>query len=110
MLANKTVNHSQTASCAMKPRSACAVNMATVVRTAPTMVTNITGFFTINRGSSFLNAFPIAGPTMFQSSDEGALCVTFSVIQSKQFSLHHQEVLHNRPQRQRGQRVQGPNQ
>ena len=33
-----------------------AVKMPTVVRTAPTMVTNMTGFLTISRGLSFLNA------------------------------------------------------
>jgi len=31
------------------------------------MVTNMTGFLTIRRGSSFLKASPIAGPAMFQS-------------------------------------------
>ena len=72
-LANSTVNQSQMASCAMKPRSAVAVKMPTVVSAAPTMVTNMTGFLTIRRGSSFLKASPTAGPAIFQSKREGAL-------------------------------------
>ena len=74
-LANKTVNQSQMASWAMKPRSVWAVKIPTVVSTAPTMVTNMTGFLIIRRGSSFLKASPIAGPAMFQSKRDGALCV-----------------------------------
>jgi hypothetical protein len=54
----------------MKPQSVAAVKMPTVVRIAPTMVTNMTGFFTIRRGSSFLNASPIAGPTIFESNND----------------------------------------
>ena len=51
-LAKSTVNQSQIASCATKPRKAgSAVKMPTVVRAAPTMVTNMTGFLTIRRGS-----------------------------------------------------------
>ena len=74
-LANSTVNQSQIASCAMKPRkSGVAVKMPTVVSAAPTMVTNMTGFLIIRRGFSFLNESPIAGPTMFQSKREGDLC------------------------------------
>ena len=42
-LAKSTVNQSQMASCAMKPRSVWDVKMPTVVSAAPTMVTNITG-------------------------------------------------------------------
>ena len=72
-LAKSTVNQSQTASCAMKPRSADAVKMPTVVSTAPTIVTNMTGFLIIRRGLSFLKASPIAGPAIFQSKREGAL-------------------------------------
>jgi hypothetical protein len=47
--------------------------MATVVSDAPIIVTNITGFFTINLGSSFPNALPIAGRMIFQSKREGVL-------------------------------------
>ena len=74
-LANKTVNQSQTASCAMKLRSVVAVKMPTVVSVAPTIVTNMTGFLIMSRGSSFLKASPTAGPAIFQSKSEGALCV-----------------------------------
>ena len=72
-LAKSTVNQSQMASWMMKPRSAVAVKMPMVVSIAPTMVTNITGFFTIRRGSSFLNDSPMAGTTMFRSNRDGAL-------------------------------------
>ena len=48
----------------------------TVVRAAPTMVTNMTGFLIIRRGLSFLKASRIAGPAMFQSKREGAFCFT----------------------------------
>ena len=75
-LAKSTVNHSQIASCVTNPRNpGSAVKIPTVVRAAPTMVTNMTGFFTINRGFSFLNASPIAGPTMFQSKSDAGFCV-----------------------------------
>ena len=56
------------------------VKMPTVVSTAPTIVTNMTGFLTISRGSSFRNESPMAGPTMFQSKREGAFWVIRSVI------------------------------
>ena len=72
-LAKRTVNQSQMASWAMNPRSAWAVKIPTVVSTAPTIVTNMTGFLIIRRGSSFLKASPIAGPAIFQSKSEGAL-------------------------------------
>ena len=73
--AKRTVNQSQMASWAMKLRSVWAVKIPTVVSTAPTMVTNMTGFLTIRRGSSFLKASPTAGPAMFQSKRDGALWV-----------------------------------
>jgi len=46
-------------------RSVWAVKIPTVVNTAPTIVTNMTGFLSIRRGSSFLKASPIAGPANF---------------------------------------------
>ena len=65
----------------MKPRRpARQVKMPTVVSAAPTMVTNMTGFLIIRRGSSFLNESPIAGPAIFQSKREGALCVMKSCM------------------------------
>ena len=69
------MNQSQTASCAIKLRSAEVVKIPTVVNAAPTMVTNMTGFLIISRGLSFVNESPMAGPTMFQSKREGALWV-----------------------------------
>ena len=75
-LAKSTVNQSQIASCVTNSRSPdSAVKIPTVVRAAPTMVTNMTGFFTISRGFSFLNASPMAGLTMFQSKSEAGFCV-----------------------------------
>ena len=78
--AKSTVNQSHTASCAMKPRPALAVKMPTVVSTAPTSVTNMTGFLTMRRGSSFLNDSPMAGPMMFRSNKEGAWWVIISPV------------------------------
>ncbi len=59
-----------------KPRSAAAqYPMPTVVSAAPTIVTNMTGFFNINRGLSLRNESPMAGPAMVQSKSEGDFCV-----------------------------------
>ncbi len=49
-LANKTVNQSQIDRCATNPRSPVDVKMPTVVKIAPTIVTNMTGFLIISRG------------------------------------------------------------
>ena len=64
-------------------QSGVAVKMPTVVRAAPTMVTNMTGFLTIRRGSSFLNASPMAGPTMFQSKSERSFVLSSSMSMLK---------------------------
>ena len=102
------MNQSQIASCVTKPRSpGSAVKIPTVVRAAPTMVTNMTGFFTISRGFSFLNASPIAGPTMFQSKSDAGFCViTVRISPLEKFSALHEEVLDDRPQSQRGEKIQ----
>ena len=73
--AKSTVNQSQIASCATKPRSPEAVKIPAVVSTAPTWVTNITGFLMVSRGSSLRKAFTIAGPAMFLSKRDGDFCV-----------------------------------
>src|ERR1051325_7422028 len=104
-LAKSTVNQSQRASCAIKLRSVAEVKMPAVVSAAPTIVTNMTGFLIISRGSSFLKASPTAGPAIFQSNSEGDFCVINGVA-LKQFSLGGQEVLDNRPKRQRRQEIQ----
>ncbi len=64
-----TVNQSQSAICSRKPNDApCPpVKSSTVVMTAPTSVTNITGLPTMWRGLSFLNDSPMAG-TMIAGS------------------------------------------
>ena len=73
-LAKSTVNQSQMLSWVMKPWSVLEVTMLTVVSTEPTSVTNMTGFFTIRRGSSFLNAPPMAGTRMEASKRDVGLC------------------------------------
>src|SRR5205823_13056672 len=70
-----------------------------VVNAAPTIVTNMTGFLIIRRGSSFRNESAMAGPTMFQPKREGDFWVI--VFRSKEFPLQGQEVLDNRAERQR---------
>src|SRR4029077_5240589 len=106
-LAKSTVNQSQIASCVTNPRSPdSAVKIPTVVRAAPTMVTNMTGFFTISRGFSFLNASPIAGPTMFQSKSEAGFCVIKIGSILKKFSALHEEVLDDWPEGQRGEKIE----
>src|SRR5579871_3762779 len=94
---------------------------------APTSTTNITGFFIIRRGCSLTNESRIARFTM-GGSNSGRPRAAFLEISSgsvakedadggsttgiilapdsrhqegKQFSVHHQEVFHNRPQRKR---------
>src|SRR6267378_4933978 len=71
-LANSTVNHSHRMIWKVKPRFPPPVTRSrrkiTVVSAATTSTTNITGFLIISRGSSFANAEPIAGVTIFGSS------------------------------------------
>src|SRR4029453_2604844 len=88
-----------------------AVKIPTVVSAAPTIVTNMTGFLTIRRGFSFLNASPMAGPTMFQSKSDAGFCVMpFWISILEKFSALHQEVLNDWPERQRGEKVERANQ
>ena len=65
------IGKAKTASRFRRPTSV----MAAVVKAAPIRVTNMTGFFTIRRGSSFLNDPPMAGRMMFQSRSEGVLAL-----------------------------------
>src|SRR4029077_15279613 len=81
--------------------------MPAVVSAAPTMVTNMTGFLIIRRGLSFLKASTIAGPAMFQSKREGAVCF---IRGSKKFSLEIEKMLNHRSQREGGQKIQRTNQ
>src|SRR5712692_923474 len=83
-LAKTTVNHSQMATASTKKisklrwvRSSAAVGWAksrrtnsTVVTTLPTSTTNITGFLTCTRGSSFLNDSGMAARMMLGSQIE----------------------------------------
>ncbi len=78
-LAKTTVNHSQMDTASAKPAlvSTCPVKTAwaqsSVVKKLPTSTTNITGFLTMRRGSSFLNASTMAPATMARSkSGRGA--------------------------------------
>jgi hypothetical protein len=70
------------------------------------MVTNMPGFFTIKRGFNFLNASPIAGPTIFQSKSDTVFCVIRWTAISEEFSALHEEVLDNRAQSERREKVE----
>ena len=69
----QTVNQSQDREVRDEAAILGEVKMPAVVEMAPTIVTNMTGFLIVKRGSSFLKASPTAEPTMFQSNKEGAL-------------------------------------
>jgi len=73
--ANSTVNQSHTAICATNNVWPGERKASTVQMTAPTSVTNMTGFFTISRGFSFLKASPMAGMRIFGSKTETDFCV-----------------------------------
>src|SRR5262249_5405951 len=57
---------------------AWAKNVCRVVTTAPTSVTNMTGFFTMCRGSSFLKLSPIAGNIISGSNSDRLRALSFS--------------------------------
>src|SRR5882724_3108511 len=86
----------------MTPRSDVGRNISTVVRIAPTRVTNITGFLIIARGLSLMKASPMAGPAIFQSNNEGALWVIL-IPRLKKFALKGQVMFHYGAKRERGQ-------
>ena len=72
-LANRTVNHSHAETARMNPAGASPLPISAwmkrqVVRTLTTSVTNITGFLTWWRGSSFLNESRIARRTIAASN------------------------------------------
>src|ERR1700721_270865 len=71
-LANRTVNQSQSVICRLKPKPGRLCTMlsmsSAVVRTLPTSTTNITGFLTIQRGSSL-------------RTESSRACVTICVFQ-----------------------------
>src|SRR5271167_1437256 len=107
--ANSTVNHSQSVIC--NPNHdppACRATFetsTTSVITAPTSTTNITGFFTINRGSSFRKESRIALRKILRS----LIAVAFAVVviaSSESLSGAHQQVLQNGAQAQRRQKRQ----
>ena len=82
-----------------------------MVSAATTSTTNITGFFTISRGSSFAKAARMAGTTILGSSIAEAVTffcsfmvsmeVTPKVVRSEQGVGVHGEVLDDRAERQR---------
>src|SRR5713226_8069081 len=135
-LAKTTVNHSQMVTASTK--MVCAVNAARgnagvgavksrrtnsmVVTTLPTSTTNITGFLSCTRGSSFLKDSGMAARMILGSQTEISPlrrvfhCLTSIVsvgvlvlvcISERPPSLHHQ-VLDNRPQRIRREVGQRP--
>src|ERR1700756_782057 len=119
-LANRTVNHSHRMIWKVKPRLSLPVTSSrrkiTVVSAATTSTTNITGFFIINRGSSFVTDEPMAGITIFGSSiaDTGMRFCSFMVSmevapkrdRSEQGVGVASEVLDDRAERERGEEGQ----
>src|ERR1039458_4532173 len=117
-LANSTVNHSQSEIWKVKPALPAPVarsrTVRSVVMTAPTSSTNITGFFIMWRGLSFTSASvtarltmggsrigrerdPFLGTIDATSSDGDTVSIG---ILAPQPPLVHQEMLHDRAQRE----------
>src|ERR1017187_8218483 len=123
-LANSTVNHSQRVIWKVKPAMpappARSRTVRSVVMTAPTSTTNMTGFFIMWRGLSFTSASVTARLTMGGSrigrerepflgtidatSSEGDT-VSIGILAPKP-PLMHQEMFHDRTQRERREKRQ----
>src|SRR5260221_11445131 len=74
----------------------------TSVMTAPASTTNMTGFLTIKRGSSFQNESTMALRRILRSPNEVPFAWGFSVmVSSKCLSGVHQQVLENWPEAER---------
>src|ERR1700676_3183550 len=72
-----------------------------VVSNAPTSTTNITGFLTMARGSSFRNESAVARVRIFVSvRDCFRTCETGSMKTSEGFPCCHQQVFENGPETQ----------
>src|SRR5690348_11118531 len=72
-----------------------------VVRTAPTSTTNMTGFFSISRGSSLRKESATARDRIAASgSDFLRMRATESMATSKDLSRVHQQMFENRPEAQ----------
>ncbi len=91
----------------------------TVVSAATTSTTNITGFFTISLGSSFLKDLPMAGIRIFGSvivavTDRFDLCagdMDFGPRSSESFTAKdddHRQMLDDRPNASAGKKVRPP--
>src|SRR5450756_347115 len=123
-LAKSTVNHSQSVIWKVKPAMPAPVarsrTVRTVVMTAPTSTTNMTGFFIMWRGLSFTSASVMARLTMGGSRSgrerdplRGTIDATSSDgdtvsndILAPQPPLMHQEMFHDRTQRERREKRQ----
>src|SRR5271169_4385041 len=111
--ANSTVNHSQSVIC--NPNQyppVCRTRFAgrtTSVITAPTSTTNITGFLHITRGSNFQKESTIAVFNIFWSVIAAFFACAVVILSSKRLSCVHKQVLQNRPQTQRWEESQCPN-
>src|SRR6266436_3847624 len=85
----------------------------TRVMTAPTSTTNMTGFFTIKRGSSFQKESRMALRRILRSTKEVPFAWGFEVMGfSKRLSRVHHQMLENRPEaegREKGQRADDEN-
>src|SRR5512146_610264 len=94
-LANSTVNHNQTDTCRPKPNGSSAERKRspTVVRDAPTSVTNITGFFIIVRGCSFRNEAMTAFRRIAGSKRECFFLAMGNSFSEDHVRSNHQEML-----------------
>src|SRR5580704_10332253 len=110
-LAKRTVNQSQRVICRPNRKLPVCWTMSatstTRVMTAPTSTTNITGFLTIKRGSSFQKESIMALRRILRSPKEVPFACGFGVMgSSKCLSRIHQQVLQNRPEAEGGEKSQ----
>ena len=127
--AKSTVNHSHNVICSANPNSLvwCVISRSksTVVTTAPTSTTNITGFFISVRGfsffteshnapltippvhSDFFGRFGLSLPLFGILIASGVIVISALIyLSSEYFSRMQQQVLQNRPQAQRRKECQ----
>src|SRR5262249_22588445 len=106
--ANSTVSQSQSAICPENRAAPCCIRSRPkriVAIRAATAVTKITGLRASQRGSSFLNASPIAGPTIASAKMEGTGLRGISGL-SVELAAQHREMLRDWPKRKRGEKGQ----
>src|SRR5208283_3913538 len=108
--ANSTVNHNHRVICNSNQKLPLCCNAfstsTTPVITAPTSTTNITGFLTSSRGSSFQNESTMAVRNIFRSVIEALFACAVVILSSKRLSRIHEQVFQNWPQAQRREESQ----